>query len=274
MLRIGSPSLALTDTPARSLVVEQAMTNGGGPTITKGGFFTPEEKARYASLLTVFDPTAGLNRLDSYGKWIFGSASVVGALAAGLSNPAVSKLHGFAIWLFVFSVGAFGLSLVFASWSIAPHWASANIYGPQSLEDAVRKQMMSRKASLRWASILFALALFGAGLCPLMSIEDRTPNAMVHYSLDDKGNFTAELISSSEAPGARLELRLEASAASSSQLPFAAATAGQSGDVDLKLSLPQPGLAAVKSSVSLVGCRYLSLKNSCEELFRIPVKSS
>jgi hypothetical protein len=50
-----------------------------------------------------------LDRLYTYGKWLFGSATIVGTLGASLSNSAFSKLHGIAAWLFagaVLSLGA------------------------------------------------------------------------------------------------------------------------------------------------------------------------
>ena len=61
-----------------------------------------------------------MDRLDAYGKWIFGAATIVGTLGAGFSNTAFSKLRGFGVITFAAAVGIFGVALFFASLTHCP----------------------------------------------------------------------------------------------------------------------------------------------------------
>ena len=93
------------------------------------------------------DPNAGFDRLDSYGKWLFTSAAVIGSLGAGFSNSAFSKLRGAGIWLFAFASLAPGLSLVAASRSVAPHWINPLLNHLASLPGAVKQQFSAGRLS-------------------------------------------------------------------------------------------------------------------------------
>ena len=161
--------------------------------VVKGQALSQEEKAEFDSLRSVFDPKAALDRLDSYGKWLFGASAIVGSLGAGLSNSAFSKLHGIGVWTFALAILAFGLSLVAASRSIAPHWIKASEYDLSSLRDAFNTQCKSRRMQLALAGAFFPTALVLAAISPLASLARHNRTPVVHYSLDDKGTFDAGL---------------------------------------------------------------------------------
>src|ERR1035437_77924 len=96
--------------------------------VKPGTYVSPEIKAEFDSLRSVFDAKASLDRIDSYAKWIFASSAIVGALGAGLSNGAIAKAHGMSLFLFTFAILCLGISLVAACQSIAPEVTSVLIY--------------------------------------------------------------------------------------------------------------------------------------------------
>jgi hypothetical protein len=133
------------------------MTNDDN--VVRGQPVSQEEKEEFASLRAIFDPQSALTRMDSYGKWLFGSAAVVGSLGAGLSNTAFSKLRGPGIWLFAVAIVALGCCLVSASLSIAPHWAKAQVNDLNSLRRAVGYQFRVRQRQLTASAVLLFYSL-------------------------------------------------------------------------------------------------------------------
>jgi hypothetical protein len=244
------------------------MTDGSD--VIKGQVVSQEEKAEFDSLRAVFDPKAALDRLDSYGKWLFASAAVVGSLGAGLSNSAFSKLRGVGVWLFAFAILALGLSLVAASRSIAPHWINALINNLASLRGAVEKQFKTRQRQLAMAAGSFAFALVLAALSPLASLVGNNTVPIVHYSLDEKGTFDAGLEANGLSPGTMIELRLETRAGATVILPKAAATADQNGQ--LKVTLRISNFGSSPATLDLVSCAKTPPQVACTEQQRLSVR--
>jgi hypothetical protein len=236
----------------------------------RGVYTPPEEKAEGAALLTVFDPKAAVDRLDSYGKWLFTSAAIVGSLGAGFSNAAFSKLQGAGIWFFAAAIAAMGMCLFLASLSIAPHWVNVQIYDIASLRAAVQKQFKARKWELRGAGTLFATALVCSGASPLVSVLTASEVPIVHYLLDEKGALEAGLEANGLEPGTAVELRLDVQPQSGTQLPKTATTADANGQV--KLVLRVAGFSSLTGNVDLVSCVKKTSSADCAQQTRLPLR--
>ena len=238
--------------------------------VIHGSVVSQEDKTEFDSLRTMFDAKAAVERLDSYGKWLFASAAVVGSLGAGLSNTALSKLRGPGVWVFALAVVSLGICLVAASRSIAPHWVKARIAELDSLRAAVNKQFKSRQGQLNVAAGFFALALVLAAVSPLISLVAGKSVPVLHYSLDEKGNLDAGLEASALDAGTMIEIRLDGPKGSAIQLPSAAGTADDNGQV--KLSLKLTGVSSPATSVDLVSCVKKRDQTACEDLQRLTVR--
>jgi hypothetical protein len=235
----------------------------------RGEIVPPEVKAEFDSLRTVFDTKSALDRVDSYGKWLFSSAAIVGSLGAGLSNAAFSKLRGLGAWSFALAVVALGVCLVAASRSVAPQWVEVRLLDLESLRSAVNSQFKKRQTLLTIAASFFALALALAGLSPLISLAT-TPKSgpNIHYTLDDKGTLDGGLEGTGLKPGTIVELRIEASNAKG-PLPVSVATVDESGQIKLSLKISIANI--VSGSIDLVGCERRSGDVSCAITHRVPV---
>lgn len=135
-----------------------------GDQIVAGQVPTPQYLQQLDSLRKLFDPQAATDRLEAYGKWLFGSTTVIAGFGAGLSNTSLSKLRGPGILVFALAMAAFGLSLVFASFSMAPHWATVNLNSLDNMLGAFNSQFASRHRVLTVAATAFAVALLLAAL--------------------------------------------------------------------------------------------------------------
>jgi hypothetical protein len=222
-------------------------TMGSNNDVVRGQNLSQEEKAEFDSLRSIFDPKSAIDRLDSYGKWLFASAAIVGSLGAGLSNSAISKLHGWGVWLYAFAIVALGFCLVAASRSVAPHWIEARLADLSSLREAVNSQFEGRRRQLAWAAVSFAVALVLAAFSPLVSLLTAPGIPAMHFSVDEKGALNATLEAHGVEAGTALELRLDTPSGPGVQLPRCVATADESGDVKLEL-----GMAAFSASTTAV----------------------
>jgi hypothetical protein len=237
--------------------------------VIRGEYVPPEIKAEFDSLRTVFDTKSALDRLDSYGKWLFGSAAVVGSLGAGLSNSVFSKLHGLAAFLFAVAVLSLGICLVQASKSIAPHWVEIRLAELKSMREAVNSQFSNRQRLLTRASVFFSAALVLAAVSPLVSLMPAKAAPVLHFAIDEKGTLDAGLESTGLAPGTVVQLRMEAEDGSKGQLPMSSSTVDQSGQV--KLSLKMAGINSSTTNLALVACIAKTKETSCAEQSRMSV---
>jgi hypothetical protein len=238
--------------------------------VIRGGVVPPEIKAEFDSLRTVFDTKTALDRVDSYGKWLFGSAAIVGSLGAGLSSSSFAKLRGLGVWSFALAVVALGVCLVAASQSLAPQWVEVRLTDLKSLRHAVNSQFGKRQRLLTVAAFFFALALTLAALSPLASIvstSDRVPT--IHYTLDDKGVLDSGVEAGDLRAGLIVRLRLEADG--KAQVPSSMATVDESGQV--KLSLKTPITTISKGKIDLVVCEQMLGETNCAKIYRMTVKT-
>jgi hypothetical protein len=236
----------------------------------RGQDVPPEVKALYDSLRMVFDAKTALDRVDAYGKWLFSSAAIVGALGAGLSNATFSKLRGLGVWTFALAVLALGACLVAASRSIAPQWTEVRLFDLESLRRSVNDQFRKRQNVLTIAAGCFALALALAGLSPLISLAT-SPHAVpnIHYTIDEKGSLDCGLDGTAMDPGTTMELRIEAPNAKE-QPPLSAATVDESGQVKLSI---RTSLANIPSgNIDLVVCERRLGDAKCARSYRVAVR--
>ncbi len=246
------------------------MSEDGGVVTVKGTPATAEQIAEMTSLRAVFDPKTALDRLDTYGKWLFATAAIVGSLGAGLSNAALPKLHGFSLILFGLAVVCLDVCLVFASLSLAPKWVEANYYELLSMRAAVNKQLRKRQVLLTSASIFFCLALLLAAAAPLISLRPSKSEPSIHYSIDEKGALDAVLEASDLEPKSVIRLRLE-SADAKVQTPSTSAIVDASRQV--KLNLKMTGVNSLTSNLTLVACfaPEQMTQTSCPTEIKLPV---
>jgi hypothetical protein len=230
---------------------------------------SPEVKAEFDSLRAIFDTKAAFDRLDAYGKWLFGSTTIVGALGAGLSNSVFAKLRGPAAWVFGAAVLCLGICLVFASLSIAPEWAKVRLSELSSMLTAINNQFRRRQRFLTIASFLFALSLALAASAPLLSLIRGKIAPVVHFSLDDKGSLDAGLDGEDLPAGSLVEMRLVSEDGSKQPLPSTSTTVERSGEA--KLILKMTGIDPLKSSLSLVACLRPSPQSGCVEVAHLAV---
>lgn len=235
-----------------------------GDEVVRGNQPPAEQQAEFASLRSLFDAKAALDRVDAYAKWLFASAAVVGSLGAGLSNAAFSKLHGPAIWLFAFAVLCLGVCLIQASTSIAPKWVEADYYVLPSLRIAVNKQFATRQRLLTRASVFFSLALVLAACAPLASMWPSKTLPSIHYTVDEKGVLDAGIEVAELQAGTLVELRIE-SKDPKVQVPRTSTIVDSSHLA--KLSLKMSGVNSATSNLDLLGCiREIKQKNCTTEL--------
>lgn len=230
----------------------------------------PDEQQELTSLQSLFDPKSAMDRLDAYGKWIFGAATIVGTLGAGFSNAAFSKLRGFGVITFAAGVGIFGVALFFASLSIAPHWVEVKTTQLASLRTAVNSQFASRQKALTVAATTFGIALLLAAFSPLISLAERKTPPIVNYTIDDKSNLDATLEGSEFSPGESVSLRLETADGVKTVLASAGGTADGGGH--LKLELKKTAISSVTNSLVLVSCVGQSGESTCPHERRFDVK--
>jgi hypothetical protein len=236
--------------------------------IIRGTPVPPEIKAEFDSLRTVFDSKTALDRVDSYGKWLFNSAAIVGSLGAGLSNSSFAKLRGAGTWSFAIAVVALGMCLVAASRSIAPQWVQVQLTELDSLRNAVNDQFRKRQSLLTMAAFFFASALALAALSPLISLTlggASIPN--IHYTLDDKGILDGGVEANNLGSGTVLELRVAVDGIG--QMPASAATADGTGQVKVSLKTSLATISAGK--IDLVACERRSEEGNCSKTYKMPI---
>ncbi|MDQ2832596.1 MAG: hypothetical protein M3Y50_02420 [Acidobacteriota bacterium] len=178
-------------------------------TVVRGAYVAPEMKEQFESLRAFFDAKASLDRIDSYGKWIFASSAIVGALGAGLSNRELPRVHAGSLLLLTASIVCLGVSLVAASQSIAPQVVEVSLNDLGSMREAVNGHFRSRQRLVSVAARFYALAIFLAALVPLVSVLTRQNRPRLSYVVDAKGVLAAEAQAGGMKQGDALELDVE-----------------------------------------------------------------
>lgn len=233
-------------------------------TVERGTYIPPEVKQQFDSLRTFFDATATLDRIDSYGKWIFASSAIVGALAAGFSSGSLPKTHGWSLLPLTASVLCLGISLVAASRSIAPQIVEVSLNDLDSMREAVNAHVKGRQRSISFAARFYALALFLAALVPLSSVFSVQNSPRLTYAVDATGALVADVLADGVKPGSAIELDL---AQQGTPLAAAGAVADSTGSAHLHLG----PLALAPGDTAIVLRQRSSSGAEWKELQRIPL---
>ena len=237
-----------------------------GDQVIRGRYVPPEQKAEMDSLRAVFDTKSAMDRLDAYGKWLFGSATIVGSLGAGLSSSLTPKLRGVGTWSFGLAVLAFGVCLVTASLSIAPKWVTVRLQDLASLHQAVNTQFRARQVWLTLAAIFFAFALALSSVSPLLSLANQKKIPVVHYSKDVKGALDVGVEGENMEPGAIVGVRLEVAGISKAS---AASTVDSDGRAKLTLRTTEVDSSAGNADVVL--CIKKPEEKQCVDSSRLSI---
>jgi hypothetical protein len=80
----------------------------------------PEELEDYAELRRLVSPRVSLELLDSFAKWLFAVAAVVGTLATSFGVSQANDLTGSGRRIFAWAVVCVGLSLALAALARPP----------------------------------------------------------------------------------------------------------------------------------------------------------
>lgn len=233
----------------------------------RGVVTTSADQQELTALRALFDAKPAMDRLDSYGKWLFSSAAIVGSLGAGLSNTSLSKLRGYGIFSFALAILMLGVCLVAASLSIAPHWEEVRLTDLENLRKAVQDQFVQRRKALNVAAVAFVVALVLATLSPLISLVSSKSAPVMHYTLNDKGELDAGLEATGLDSGTSIELQLESLGPPRTSLAHTGSTTDENGQI--KLTLKRPGVTS--PPVDLVSCIREPSQSTCSEKQRLHV---
>jgi hypothetical protein len=160
------------------------------------GKVSQAQKDRLAALVDLLSPMRSLDRIDTFGKWLFSGLGAVGSLAIGLSVTAFSRPKGLGELTFVLAVAVLGISLACASMALAPALAT---YNPNSLSDmqgAVADVLKRRWKIVRLATFGFVVTLLLAGLTPAadgISIGREASHLIINYQLSETGILTVQV---------------------------------------------------------------------------------
>lgn len=174
---------------------------------------------RFQKLRELLSPEAGLERVESYSKWVFAGTAAITALGALYTKELVGELNasgrvaaGLGIFILAFAMAA-------ASRALAPVMVE---YNPNSLDDmsrAVDAQFTARKPWVEKASRRLAAALVLFGLAPLVGSAEtalprkKTPpprnQVAVSYGVSAKPALDAKLQVAGAAPFRVAELRVD-----------------------------------------------------------------
>lgn len=233
--------------------------------VVRGTYVPPEVKAQFESLRAFFDAKASMDRIDSYGKWIFASSAIVGALGAGLSNGALPRAHAGSLVLLMASIVCLGVSLVAASQSIAPKVVEVSLNDLKSMREAVNRHFKDRQRYVSVAARFYALAIFLAALVPLVSVLTRQSRPRLSYTVDAKGALAAEVQAGGMKQGDALELEVERAGVA---VTSAGVMVGESGEGGLHV-----GPVALEAGEAAVVVRQRSAgKGDWVEVERISVR--
>ena len=233
----------------------------------RGVATTSSDQQELTALRALFDAKPAMDRLDSYGKWLFSSAAIVGSLGAGLSNTSLSKLRGYGIFSFALAILVLGVCLIAASMSIAPHWEEVRLADLGNLRKAVQDQFVQRRKALNVAAVAFVVALILATLSPLISLISSKSAPVMHYTINDKGELDAGLEATGLDPGTAIQLQLESLGPPRTSLAHAGSTTDDNGQIKLTLKI-----AGVTSPpVDLVSCIQEPNQTDCPEKQRLHV---
>lgn len=225
--------------------------------VVQGTPVGPEEVARWKTWQSYTDPLKGLERIEKYGKWVLGAATMVTALATALAvSNALPLSTSWAKWLYFAAVACLGFSWVAVSLTFAPKWVQLHRDSPTDFVAKFNNQFRWRRAFLFTAATLLALALALAALVPLAGLwRDRVPSAAaLTYDVKPSGEITAHVNGEGLPPRTPVEIHFTGSKALlRGTLPLARATVATDGKVQATLTLDSTRAHAVGRPLKVVG---------------------
>ena len=215
------------------------------PPVGTARSLSPAQVQQLTDLQALLKPSASLQRIDDFSKWIFTSTAVVGTLGAAFSNAAFHQLAGLGKALFAAAVFFVALALFSATMALAPEFTYANPSSLESMLAAVDRRIKSRKRPLRAATVFFALALLFAGIAPFASLIPLHPNkpaqteVVFSYDISSEGKLIGSVSAQGLKPSAPLELSLSgASSKTAVILQKLRTVAGADGKASVKIAGP------------------------------------
>jgi len=219
---------------------------------------SPAQVHQLTDLQTLLQPSASLQRIDDFSKWIFTSTAVVGTLGAAFSNAAFHQLSGLGKALFAAAVFLVALALFSATMALAPEFTYANPSSLESMLAAADRHIKSRKRPLRAATIFFALALLFAGTAPfatLIPLHPKKPpqtEVVFSYDISSAGKLTGSVSAQGLKPSAPLELSLSgASSKTVVILEKLRTVAGADGKASVKIAGPNLSCEEISGGFTL-----------------------
>jgi hypothetical protein len=161
---------------------------------------TPDEIADRDRLRGALAPEGGFKTLDDFGKWLFGGAAVVGALATGFGISGFGDLNGWGRICIFIAVAAAALSFALVVIGLTPAALAYNPNSIDSMKTAIQQLLTHRALYIRLAAFLFALSLLAAGTGPIVS-RGVHEAAGVRYSISDAGELKARVLTDNAKPG-------------------------------------------------------------------------
>jgi hypothetical protein len=204
---------------------------------------SPDDVDQLTKLRDALKPEASWTRLDTFGKWLFGTVATVGVLGAGFSNSSFQRLEGAGKYAFAAAVLFAGISLAFAVRGLAPQLMNFSVNSRESMRAEISKQIAQRQGTLKWSAWFLAFAFVTASGAPLLSgfpANDPAPEprVVVTYSLAADGKLQVEAKGSGLEKHAPVELALVARPKLANTLmPRVRAAADGEGKAQLKVEL-------------------------------------
>lgn len=174
---------------------------------------------RFQKLTELLSPEAGLERVESYSKWVFGGTASITALSALYTRQLVGDLNGWGRGTAALGIVALAFAMAASARGLAPVMVR---YNPNSVDDmsrAVDEQFMARKPWVERASWSLAAALVFFGLAPLVgnattALPRKKPQppknqVAVSYSVSARPLIEAKLQVAATAGFRVAELRVE-----------------------------------------------------------------
>ena len=133
-------------------------------------------------------PENSMTRLDTHGKYLFATVSVVGTLLTGLGVFSPSARTP-TVWLLL-PIALACVSLALAMMGITPRTAELNTQSLTDLRAHFNRQLRRRGRFITAAGITFALSLLSVGVVLLVSSHGGDPIASRSLRLSRKGDTT------------------------------------------------------------------------------------
>jgi hypothetical protein len=198
----------------------------------------------------MFDYDASQKTLDAFAKWLFGTSTVVGSLAAGLSVVGLAAYTPVATIMVASAVACLGVALSLAALSLQPRWKITNPNSIAKLVDVVQEQLEYRSRRLSVAARFFAVALLLAAVSPLAAHLSRpraTGRLAIAYQRTAGNTFKLECSGQGLDPFAPVTLVGRMSGVAAGNIARSHGVANSGGKLDpLALEVPSaPGAAIV-----------------------------